>query len=76
MFMTTTEHVARHQVAALSSNLEPAQRQRLILRNALPVQQDLSEQRLSFEYVFTGGDQNRLGCACGAFLVGWMPRIR
>ena len=68
MFMAPSEHIARHQVPALGGDLEPTHSQRLILLDALSIQQNLPEQRLSIEYTFAGGDQNRLRSARRAFL--------
>ncbi|MNE98041.1 hypothetical protein D3C80_1964980 [compost metagenome] len=54
MFMATAKHVARHQVPLSGGNVEPTQCQRLILGDALPVQQDLPEQGLGLEFAFPG----------------------
>ena len=75
MLMTTTEHVARHQMPAPGGDLEPAHGQRLILRDALPVQQNLPEQGLGIEHVFAGGHQNRLGRTGRAFIEHGFERI-
>ncbi|MCY1457874.1 hypothetical protein D9M71_752020 [compost metagenome] len=68
MLMTTSEHVTRHQMSTLGGNPEPAQRQRLILCDPSPVQQDLPEQRLGIDNPFTGRHQNRLGSTRRAFI--------
>ena len=64
MFMTTTEHVARHQMPALGGYLEPAHGQRLVLLDPLAVQQNLAEQGLGIENPFAGSDQDRLSSTC------------
>ncbi|MNF84262.1 hypothetical protein D3C84_666140 [compost metagenome] len=68
MLMTTAEHVTRHHMPTTRSDVEPTHRQRLILSDALPVQQNLPEQRLGIEDVFASRDQNRLGCTRRAFV--------
>ncbi|MNY50656.1 hypothetical protein D3C86_1861750 [compost metagenome] len=75
MLMTTAEHVARHQMPAPGGDVEPAQGQRLILSDALPVQQNLPEQRLGIEDVFASGHQNGLGGTGRAFFEHGFKRI-
>jgi hypothetical protein len=67
MLMTTPEHVARHQMPATGGNSEPAQRQWLILGDALAIQQDLPKQRLRFNLALARREQNRLRSAGGTF---------
>jgi hypothetical protein len=67
MLMTTPEHVARHQMPATGGNSEPAQRQWLILRDALPVEENLPKQRLRFNLALARREQNRLRSAGRAF---------
>ena len=68
MFPTTPEHVARHQVALLRRDAEPTHGQRLILGDALAVEQNLPEQGLGLEFTFAGGDQDGLGRAGRTFV--------
>ncbi|MNZ97553.1 hypothetical protein D3C78_1167960 [compost metagenome] len=61
MLMATTEHVARHEVPLARCDAEPAQRQRLVLRDPLAVEQNLPEQGLGFDLSFSCGNQDGLG---------------
>ena len=60
MLMTTTQHVARHQMPLPGSDTKPAQCQGLILSDATAIEEDLPEQRLRFNNALAGREQNRL----------------
>ncbi|MNI91117.1 hypothetical protein D3C73_1487340 [compost metagenome] len=75
MLMTAAEHVARHHMPAPRGDVKPAHGQRLILGDALPVQQNLPKQRLGIEDIFAGGHQNGLGRTGRAFFEHGLERI-
>ena len=60
MFVATAEHVACHQMPLPGGNAEPAQRQGLILRDTLTIEQDLPKQRLRLDNSLARRQQNRL----------------
>ena len=60
MLPTATEPVARHQVTRVGCDLEPAPGQHRVTFDALPVEQNLPQQRLAIDDALLGCQQDRL----------------